>query len=129
MIRLAPGAPKLVDHATVGRLVLDGDVILPADGGTMNERRKLAANGLITIAVALARGQLRGDPQVAVQGLPVEEDHDEFLAGTIDVVRRALARGSRNAERLNESIRIAVRRHATDWTGKKPVVLVSLIDV
>ena len=130
VIRLAPGAPKLIDHATVGRLVLDGDVILPADGGTINERRKLAANGLVTVAAALGRGRnLQGEPQILVQGMPVEEDHDEFVAETADIVRRAIARGDRNAERLGDAIRVAVRRHATDWTGKKPVVLVSLIEI
>src|SRR3546814_7073116 len=38
-IRLAPGAPKVISHEKVGRLVLDGDVILPADGATINARR------------------------------------------------------------------------------------------
>ncbi|MFX8176320.1 hypothetical protein ABTL07_19840, partial [Acinetobacter baumannii] len=45
IVRLAPGDPKKIGHAPVGRLVLDGDVILPADGGTINERRKLGLNG------------------------------------------------------------------------------------
>ena len=34
VIRLAPGDPKKIDEVRVGRLVLDGDVILPADGTT-----------------------------------------------------------------------------------------------
>ncbi|MDO9488745.1 MAG: ribonuclease J, partial [Sphingomonadaceae bacterium] len=34
-IRLAPGAPKIISHEVAGRLVVDGDVILPADGTTM----------------------------------------------------------------------------------------------
>jgi predicted transcriptional regulator len=33
--------------------VLDGDVILPADGGTINERRRLGVNGQISVAVAV----------------------------------------------------------------------------
>ena len=44
-IRLAPGEPKKVDEVRVGRLVLDGDVILPADGATVNERRKIGYGG------------------------------------------------------------------------------------
>ena len=31
----APGRPEVIGHEKVGRLVLDGDVILPADGATM----------------------------------------------------------------------------------------------
>ena len=69
-----------IANATVGRLVLDGDVILPADGSTINERRKLAINGQISIAVAIGRdGRPLGRPQVRVQGVPVEEDRAAFI--------------------------------------------------
>ena len=51
VIRLAPGDPKKVDEVRVGYLVLDGDVILPADGSTVNERRKIGYGGLITVAL------------------------------------------------------------------------------
>src|SRR5207248_9517899 len=49
VIRLAPGEPKKVDEVRVGRLVLDGDVILPADGATVNERRRIGYGGPITV--------------------------------------------------------------------------------
>src|SRR4051812_8612074 len=42
VIRLAPGVPEKIDEVRVGRLVLDGDVILPANGATINERRKIS---------------------------------------------------------------------------------------
>ena len=35
LIRLAPGGPEKLTEVRVGRLVLDGDVILPADGTTI----------------------------------------------------------------------------------------------
>ena len=66
-----PRRPK-VGNVRVGRLVLDGDVILPADGPTINERRKIALNGLVTVMLAVgANGKLAGDPLVRPFGLPV----------------------------------------------------------
>ena len=50
VIRLAPDEPKKIDEVRVGRLVLDGDVILPADGSTLTERRRLGYGGLNTVA-------------------------------------------------------------------------------
>ena len=47
-IRLAPDGPKLLSHEKVGRLVLDGDVILPADGATMVQRRRMMMNGYLS---------------------------------------------------------------------------------
>ncbi|MFD1105728.1 ribonuclease J [Sphingobium olei] len=128
LLRLAPGAPQIIGHQETGRLVLDGDVILPADGSTMNERRKVALHGQISVAVALDRkGKLIGDPVLRTQGVPVEEDKTAFLAEAADEAASVLAKGSQEEEAVRERVRLAVRRTATRWTGKKPVVDVLLI--
>ncbi len=46
VIRLAPDGPEKLTEVHHGRLVLDGDVILPADGLTMNDRRKLSCTAI-----------------------------------------------------------------------------------
>lgn len=128
VIRLAPGPAKKVGNATVGRLVLDGDVILPADGAAINERRKLAINGQISVAVAVRDGRLLGRPEIRVQGLPVEEDRVAFVADAGEAAAQAVKSGKRNVDRVREDVRLAVRKIATRWTGKKPIVDVLLIE-
>lgn len=128
IIRLAPGTPEKVGHAPIGRLVLDGDVILPADGGTINERRKLGLNGQISVAVALKDGRLFGAPQVRLQGVPVEEDRDPFIDEAVAAVIDTVRSGKRPGQGLREAIRLAVRHVATRWTGKKPIVDVLVIE-
>jgi ribonuclease J len=109
--------------------VLDGDVILPADGSTVNERRRIGYGGLITVAVPVGGdGELAGTPLVRPFGVPVEEDRDDFIADATDAATKAFSAGA-DEERLRESIRLAVRRCATLWTGKKPVVEVMLLQV
>lgn len=130
LVRLAPGGPKIIGQEPVGRLVLDGDVILSADGGTLAERRKLAANGQISVAVARdAKGRLAGQPALRMQGVPLEEDRDAFLSEAADAAADAVAAGSESIDTLRERIRLAVRRTATRWTGKKPVVDVLILDL
>ena len=129
IIRLAPGKPKKVGETRVGRLVLDGDVILPADGTTINERRKMAINGLITVALPIGRdGRLAGAPLVHPFGVPVEEDRDDFIADAADAAAKAHNAGIAE-EKMREAVRLAVRRCATLWTGKKPLVEVMLLAV
>jgi ribonuclease J len=129
VIRLAPDGPKKIDEARVGRLVLDGDVILPADGATVNERRRMGYGGLIAVAVPVARdGRLAGAPLVRPFGVPVEEDRDDFIADATDAATRAFSRDAAD-DQLRENVRLAVRRCATLWTGKKPVVEVMLLPV
>lgn len=127
--RLAPGKPELVGHAPVGRLVLDGDVILPADGATITERRRLSLYGHLSVAVAIRGGRLLGVPQVRVQGVPVEEDRDAFVEEAAEAAAAAVAKDSRDLESLREALRLAVRRVATRYTGKKPVVDVMIVEV
>ncbi|KQS05310.1 MBL fold metallo-hydrolase [Sphingomonas sp. Leaf357] len=129
IVRLAPGDPVKIGNAQFGRLVLDGDVILPGDGQTINERRKLAVNGQISVAVAIDKGgRLIGEPQVRLQGIPVEEDRDPFIDEATDALIQAVRQGGRDRAKLRESLRLAVRRVATRWTGKKPIVDVLLIE-
>jgi ribonuclease J len=129
VIRLAPGEPKKVDEVKVGQLVVDGDVILPADGTTVNERRKIGYGGLITVALPVGEdGQLAGIPAIRPFGVPVEEDRNDFIADATDAATKAYSAGG-DEERLRESVRLAVRRCATVWTGKKPLVEVMLLQV
>ena len=129
VIRLAPGAPAKVDEVRVGRLVLDGDVILPANGATIAERRRMSFGGLITVAVPVGPdGRLAGTPLIRPFGVPVEEDREDFIADSTDAATRAFTPGE-DEERVREAVRLAVRRCATLWTGKKPVVEVMLLQV
>jgi ribonuclease J len=129
VIRLAPGEPVKIDEVRVGRLVLDGDVILPADGATINERRRMGYGGLITVAVPVGGdGRLAGAPLVRPFGVPVEEDREDFIADATDAATRAFSPGGDEAK-MREAVRLAVRRCATLWTGKKPLVEVMLLQV
>jgi ribonuclease J len=139
-IRLAPNGPHLLGHEKAGRLLLDGDVILPADGATIVERRRLLMNGVMAVALALdAQGRLVGHPVVNAQGVPVEADKDKFLAECADAAAKAVngaGKGNRpggrkpqsnGADKLEDDIRVAVRRVVREWTGKKPVTEVQIV--
>jgi ribonuclease J len=128
LVRLGPDGPAKLSEERVGRLILDGEIILNADGNTMNERRKLAFQGLIAVAVALDdEGRVVGDVEIDLMGVPVEEDREAFLEEACDAARAAVAKQSGKEDKLREEVRLAVRRCATDWTGKKPVVTVLLV--
>jgi ribonuclease J len=64
LLRLAPGEPGKVDEVRSGRLVLDGDIIAPADGQAMVMRRRIANNGVVSVAV-----DERGKVEIAAFGL------------------------------------------------------------
>ncbi len=129
VVRLAPGKPQIIGKERTGRLILDGDTIIAADGQTINERRRLSWYGLIAVAFALdANDKLLGEPQIRLHGLPIEQDIDDFLDEATDAAKKAIRERKGDFEKLRESVRLAVRRVATSWTGKKPVVEVMILE-
>jgi ribonuclease J len=66
---------------------------------------------------------------VAIEGVPVEEDRDAFLEEARSAAAAAVRKGAATEDKLREDVRLAVRRCAAEWTGKKPVVDVLLVRV
>jgi ribonuclease J len=117
IVRLAPGEPRIVTEVESGRLVLDGDMIVRADGGSVNDRRKLSINGQISVAV------VGNNADVSFRGLPVDPDDRSAF---VDRVERAALDASRDVrggiDKRREAIRLAVRRVVVEQTGKKAIV-------
>ncbi len=129
VVRLAPGKPQIIGKERTGRLILDGDTIIAADGQTINERRRLSWYGLVAVAFALdSNDKLLGEPQIRLHGVPIEEDIEDFLDEATEAAVKAIRERKGDFDKLRESVRLAVRRVATSWTGKKPVVEVMIIE-
>jgi len=129
VVRLAPNGPKIIGQERTGRLVVDGDVIIPADGKTLNDRRKTVHNGMISVAIGLdTKGNIFGQPVLKMHGVPLEEDEEDFLDEVVDKIIAQYSKPVGNIDKFNESIRLLVRRSATEWTGKKPIVSVLTIE-
>ncbi|MGL5837738.1 MAG: ribonuclease J [Sphingorhabdus sp.] len=129
VVRLAPKGPEKLGEERTGRLILDGDVIIPADGDTINQRRRLSWYGVISVAVALdGDDNLLGDPVIRVLGVPIEAEIDDFLEEAGEAAEKAIKDWRGDLDQLRESLRLAVRRVATSWTGKKPIVEVLIVE-
>jgi ribonuclease J len=112
VIRLAPNGPVKIGNEQVGRLILDGDVILAADGATMNQRRKISINGVISAAVAVdGQNRLRGSPSCGCRaslsrktGLPLLQK-----PAMLSRPRCAAAMATRQAARVDPACRTPLR--------------------
>jgi ribonuclease J len=123
LVRLAPGKPGKVAEVRAGRLVLDGDIIAPADGDAITMRRRIAGEGVLV--VVLARG---ARPMIEAVGLPLDEDLPAFLEEAAEDVLKAIGRlkgrDAKDVDAIREAARLAARRAAQRWSGKKPQVRV-----
>jgi ribonuclease J len=123
IIRLAPGKPGKLAEVRAGRLVLDGDIIAPANGEAITMRRRIATEGVMV--VVLVRGQ---KPLIEAIGLPLEEDLTAFLeeasGDVLTAINRLKGKDARDPSAVHEAARLAARRAAQRWSGKKPQVRV-----
>ena len=126
IVRLAPGSPGKIAQIRTGRLVLDGDIIVPADGDAVTMRRRLSRDGMLIVV-------LDGEGGVRVEGvgLPLDEDYDAFVEEAETDVLAALGklkgRRGRDREEIHEAARLAARRAAQRWSGKKPQTRVIMV--
>jgi ribonuclease J len=74
---------------------------------------------------------MAGSTDIRLKGVPIEEDRETFLEDAHQALLGVLRTASRRAdiEALREAARIAVRRVAAEWTGKKPVVDVTIVQL
>jgi ribonuclease J len=127
---LAPGEPRIVDQAPVGRLYRDGRLIVPADGGAVRERRKLAFVGLIAVSLVLSKkGELLADPEIALDGIPYEDRDgnslDDIVFDAVEGTLKSIPPSRRrDPETMREAVRRSVRAAVDQVWGKKPIVKV-----
>ena len=128
IVRLAPGKPAKLGEIRTGRLLLDGDLIIPADGEAIVMRRRLAHNGYMTVVL-----DAKNRPHIDTVGLPLDEDEDEFVAEAkadiVKAIERLRGRDGKTASTIAEAARLAARRAATRWSGKKPQVKVMQLGI
>ena len=135
LVRLAPGAPAIVDEVPSGRLYKDGRLIVEADDRTVPDRRRLGFAGIVTVALAVSRqGQLAADPEVELTGLPEKDAEGRPLAeivaeAVLDTFESLPRPRKRDPDAIAEAIRRAVRAAVGEAWGKKPVCHVHVLTV
>lgn len=134
MIRLAPGTPEVVDHVPSGRLVYDGNRMIPLHGEAIRSRVQGLWNGTAVVTLAIDKdGQPVGEMMITTTGMLEPNEEDAILDQVADAVYDALDRLSKRAlnddDGVSETIRMATRRTFRRLLDKKPITDVHLIRV
>jgi ribonuclease J len=130
MIDLGGNAPEVAEYIETGRLYLDGSVIIPALGGVVRDRIRMALNGHVMVTLLLDENdEPLGEAWAELMGLPGIGTTGQALSDTIetelnDFLSRIEDRVRRDDDKLDEAIRRIVRQVAMEEVGKKPEVTV-----
>lgn len=123
LVRLAPGPVKIIEKVVSGRLVVDGNRVLPSENFALRNRRKMLFHGSAVATLVMDQdGYLRDDPLVTVQGVYDPNNDVDIANSVVDAIIDAvdsLPRRS-NDDAVQKSARNALRRRLRDLCGKRP---------
>ena len=123
VLELAPGQPEVVDSAPVGRLVLDGNRVVPLEGGVLAARRRMLFNGVVLGSIAVdGAGRLLGEARVSAPGLLEADDPEtQRIAAEFGRAVSELPPGLRSDDAaLADAARAALRRALGRRLQKRP---------
>ncbi len=134
MLRLAPGDPEIIDEVPSGRLLLDGNRLMPENAGGLLERLRLAQFGYLHASVAIDEmdGVLDG-PVVVARGFSEADGRlaDESLDALDEAAEAALSRMKRadldDDDAVEREVGRAVRRAAEKVFGRRPMIDVTVL--
>jgi ribonuclease J len=111
-------------------------MLIEAEGEAIKDRRRLAAEGAVNVAIAInGKGALAAGPNVSIRGLSVgdEEALEAALADMEDAAEAAferLARGDREVDDVVQAALVrAVRKAAERLWSKRPLVDVTVLRI
>lgn len=122
--------PKKVGQVPSGRVGVDGNRLLPMDGDVLPERKMLKDAGVVSVAISAQKGL-----SVSIRGLGVAEgpERDELVDDLSSAIKRLVGHGASSVRgsdaNLERAIQKEVRSTVNNILGKKPIVLVHLLDM
>jgi ribonuclease J len=129
LVKLAPGAPEVVEGIEAGRLYKDGKLVGTLEDVAVAARRKLSFVGHIGVSIVIDnKGNQIADPDIAFFGVPEKTPQGPMEDVVLDALHEAIESMPRPQRRdpdvLQEAVRRAVRAAVAERWGKKPVCTV-----
>ena len=130
----AEGA-RLAGKVPAGRVLVDGAGVGDVGNVVMRDRRQLAQDGVLVVAVAVNKqtGQVVGGPDLTSRGFVYVRESEALMEETRTRVQEAIAARVRNGQTDWGQIRSAVRESAGqilyERTRRRPIILPLLVEV
>jgi ribonuclease J len=135
IIRIYPGAPKIIDKVHNGKLLVDGNRLIDENSKFLNDRKNFSYNGLMDITLLISKkGQLDRNPIINLRGLPLnDEEIDEVLydieESIIDSSNNYSLNNKKNEKNFIDSLKSNLKKIIYSKTKKRPYTNIVIIRV
>jgi ribonuclease J len=129
LVRLWPGPAEIIDQVPAGRLLLDGDRLVPEGAQGLGERAILGREGIVFATVSIDQtGAVLDGPLLVLRGFSERDGRlaDESIEPLEDAADAAL-NGLKRNERLDDdaierAVGRALRKACMSAFGRKPMI-------
>lgn len=129
VIKISNEGVKVVDKAASGVLAVDGYKLIPISGSVYKQREILSENGVVSACVKVTKGHVKLLDMVCF-GIFEDSENVELTDIRNDIASEIKLNINSNngAERIMSLIEKLIKSVFIDARGKKPVVIVHIID-
>jgi ribonuclease J len=133
-LELTADGGRVVDRVTAGHIFVHGLGVWDESGNVVLERRALARDGIVTIALArdARSGRVVGRPKMISTGFVHTEDAPRLFKDTLEDLETKLEDARRKAlewSDLEELVRTTVARFLSKRTKRKPLIYTVSIEI
>ncbi|MSQ08419.1 MAG: ribonuclease J [Dehalococcoidia bacterium] len=133
-LELSANSGKIVDKLPAGHIFVHGYGVWDESGNVVVERKALARDGIVTIALARddKTGRVVGKPRIISTGFVHTEDAPRLFKDTLEDLETKLEDARRKAikwEELEELVRNTVARFLSKRTRRKPLIYTVSIEI
>jgi ribonuclease J len=132
VVDLVDGIAAITGRIPVGYVYVDGLEVGDIGDATLKDRRILGTDGFLSILVAvdLDAGKVVFGPEITSRGFSDDTAAlDPIRAELIDVVEKALADGTRDADALQHLVRRTVGRWVDREYRRRPMLVPNVVEV
>ena len=134
ILKLAPGAPQVIDQCITGRLYLDGNRLVDSDSYHLNERRIMNFNGSLNVTCIVDnKYKLKRAPIISSYGVISDNDDEEDILMNLEDEIYDFFSNSKNLsskeKKMYKKLESLAKNIIFRATKKKPLTNIEIINV
>jgi len=138
VLELTSNSAKLNGHVPAGILMIDSTRTGDVDKHLIEQRKKLASEGLLSVAATISDGKLLTEPQVEAKGLVLAQEdttHGQFVTDAKSVILKTISENhddlqdaSKDIEGLGEKVKSELRKLIHKELKREPLLQVVILE-
>jgi ribonuclease J len=135
IIELSDNEPNIIDKATNGKLLVDGNQLINEESQFLKDRKNISFNGFLSVNLIVSRsGHLDKNPIIDIKGLPLNDDDTEEIKFELeDQIRHVCKSFSLNNKKQEKNFIDALKGNLKkimfNKIQKKPYTNINLIKI